>query len=65
MVPLPPLIADEPLGMAGLSYAGGLTVGVVADRDAVPDLPAFVAGAGAALRELGIPVLGIPVSTAA
>jgi hypothetical protein len=33
-----PLIANEPLGVGGLSYAGALTIGIAADRDASPDL---------------------------
>jgi hypothetical protein len=35
-----------------LSYAGTLSYAVVADRDSVPDLPAFVAGAQTGLVEL-------------
>ncbi|MGE5831174.1 MAG: hypothetical protein ACM30G_22835 [Micromonosporaceae bacterium] len=35
-------IANEPLGVAALSCAGQLNVGVVADRDAYPDLDVFV-----------------------
>jgi diacylglycerol O-acyltransferase / wax synthase len=43
--PVLPLIANEPLGVGALSYAGALNIGVVADQDAYPDLDAFVAGA--------------------
>jgi hypothetical protein len=50
--PVLPLIANEPLGVAALSYAGQLNIGVVADRDAYPDLDAFVAGACAELAAL-------------
>jgi hypothetical protein len=50
-----PLIANEPLGVGALSYAGTFNVGVVADRDAYPDLDVFAAGARAELHALGIP----------
>jgi diacylglycerol O-acyltransferase / wax synthase len=53
--PVLPLIADEPLGVGALSYAGRLAVGVVADRDAYPDLDIFVAGAREQLRAVGVP----------
>jgi hypothetical protein len=53
--PVLPLIADEPLGVGALSYAGQLAIGVVADRDAYPDLDVFVAGAREELRALGVP----------
>jgi hypothetical protein len=31
--PVLPLIANEPLGVGALSYAGALTIGIAADRD--------------------------------
>jgi diacylglycerol O-acyltransferase / wax synthase len=52
--PVLPLIANEPLGVGALSYAGALSIGVVADRDAYPDLDVFVAGAREELETLGI-----------
>jgi diacylglycerol O-acyltransferase / wax synthase len=52
--PMLPLIANEPLGVGALSYAGTFNVGVVADRDAYPDLNVFAAGAGAELHALGM-----------
>jgi diacylglycerol O-acyltransferase len=52
--PVLPLIANEPLGVGALSYAGALNIGVVADRDAYPDLDVFVAGARAELDMLGV-----------
>jgi diacylglycerol O-acyltransferase / wax synthase len=52
--PVPPLIANEPLGVGALSYAGALNIGVVADRDAYPDLDVFVAGAREELDTLGV-----------
>jgi WS/DGAT/MGAT family acyltransferase len=42
--PVLPLIANEPLGVGALSYAGALTIGIAADRDAYPDLDVFAAG---------------------
>jgi WS/DGAT/MGAT family acyltransferase len=51
--PVLPLIANEPLGVGALSYAGAFTIGVVADRDAYPDLDVFVAGAREELDTLG------------
>ena len=51
--PVLPLIANEPLGVGALSYAGTFTIGVVADRDAYPDLDVFAAGARKELHALG------------
>ena len=39
--PVLPLIANEPLGVGALSYAGALTIGITADRDAFPDVDVF------------------------
>lgn len=50
--PVLPLIADEPLGVAALSYAGGLAIGIVADTDAFPDLEVFAASVRGALSAL-------------
>jgi WS/DGAT/MGAT family acyltransferase len=52
--PVLPLVANEPLGLGALSYAGELNIGVVADRDTYPDLEAFVAGGCEELRALGV-----------
>jgi hypothetical protein len=52
--PVLPLIANEPLGVGALSYAGQFGIGVAADRDAYPDLDVFVAGAREELRSLGV-----------
>jgi diacylglycerol O-acyltransferase / wax synthase len=54
VVPVLPLIANEPLGVGALSYAGQFTIGVVADRDAYPDLDVFVAAAREELQTLGV-----------
>lgn len=53
--PVLPLIANEPLGVGALSYAGALTIGIAADRDAYPDLDILVAAMRAELRALGVP----------
>jgi diacylglycerol O-acyltransferase / wax synthase len=50
--PLLPLIANEPLGIGALSYAGGLYIGIVVDRDAVPDLNVLAAAIGEELLAL-------------
>jgi WS/DGAT/MGAT family acyltransferase len=50
--PILPLVADVTLGVGALSYAGQLAITVVADRDTIPDLDAFVTGAGEELRAL-------------
>jgi diacylglycerol O-acyltransferase / wax synthase len=50
--PLLPLIGKVPLGVGAISYSGQFTIGVVADRDACPDLEVFVAGAESELRTL-------------
>jgi hypothetical protein len=52
--PVLPLIANEPLGVGALSYAGGFNIGVVADRDAYPDLDVFAAGVREELHALGV-----------
>jgi WS/DGAT/MGAT family acyltransferase len=58
--PVLPLIANEPLGVGALSYAGQFDIGVVADRDAYPDLDVFVAGAREQLQRLGVPAHTTP-----
>ncbi len=58
--PVLPLIANEPLGVGALSYAGAFNIGVVADRDAHPDLDVFVAGAREELDKLGVSTHPIP-----
>jgi WS/DGAT/MGAT family acyltransferase len=54
VVPILPLIADEPLGVGGLSYAGQFVLGIVVDPHVYPDLPAFVDGGCELLRALGV-----------
>jgi diacylglycerol O-acyltransferase len=54
VVPLVPLVANEPLAVAALSYAGALTFGVVADRDAFPDLEVFATAMREELEALAV-----------
>jgi WS/DGAT/MGAT family acyltransferase len=53
--PLLPLVANEPLGVGALSYAGALTIGFAADRDAYPDLDILVGAMLDELEALGVP----------
>jgi diacylglycerol O-acyltransferase / wax synthase len=59
--PVLPLIANEPLGVGALSYAGSFTIGVVADRDAYPDLDTFAVGMREELHALGVPTHPTPI----
>jgi hypothetical protein len=61
--PVLPLIANEPLGVGALSYAGTFNIGVVADRDALPDLDAFAAGVREELHALGVPTIRTGVTS--
>jgi WS/DGAT/MGAT family acyltransferase len=54
--PVLPLIANQPLGVGALSYAGAFNIGVVADKDAFPDLEVLVAGVRDELDALAISV---------
>jgi hypothetical protein len=47
--------------VGALSYAGRFTIGVVADRDAYPDLDAFAAGLREELHTLGVPTHPTPI----
>lgn len=58
--PVLPLIANEPLGVGAVSYAGSFNIAVVADRDAYPDLGVFVAGAREELDALRVSAHPIP-----
>ena len=53
IAPLVPLAADHALGVAVLSYNGGVTFGLNADFDAVPDLDVLREGIRTELAELG------------
>ena len=50
--PLVPLAAEHAVGVAVVSYDGAVCFGVVADRDAVPDLDVLLDGMRAALDDL-------------
>jgi diacylglycerol O-acyltransferase / wax synthase len=58
--PVLPLIANEPLGVGALSYAGAFNIGVVVDQDAYPDLDVFAAGAREELDTLGASTHSMP-----
>jgi diacylglycerol O-acyltransferase / wax synthase len=51
--PVLPLIGNEPLGIGALSYAGTFSIGIVADREAFPDIGVFAAGVRDELHVLG------------
>ncbi len=50
--PLVPLAAEHAVGVAAASYDGNVFFGVVADRDAVPDLDVMLNALGASVGEL-------------
>ena len=49
---LVPLAAHHSIGVAILSYDGGVTFGIVADRDSVPDIDVLAAGIESSIDEL-------------
>ena len=52
IVPIVPLAAEHAVGIAVVSYAGGMTFGLCADRATVPDLEVLGDGIATSLREL-------------
>jgi diacylglycerol O-acyltransferase len=52
VVPIVPLASEHALGIAVVSYAGGMTFGVCADRGTVPDLDVLTDGIVTSLHEL-------------
>jgi len=52
VVPIVPLAAEHALGIAVVSYAGGMTFGLFADRATVPDLDVLRGGIVSSLRDL-------------
>ncbi|HME05057.1 MAG TPA: wax ester/triacylglycerol synthase family O-acyltransferase [Solirubrobacteraceae bacterium] len=50
--PLVPLAAEHAVGVAIVSYDGNVFFGVVADRDAIPDLDVMLNALGASVAEL-------------
>ena len=52
VVPIVPLAAEHAVGIAAVSYAGGVTFGLYADRAAMPDLDVLRDGLATSLLEL-------------
>ena len=52
LVPIVPLAAEHTIAIAAVSYAGGMTFGLYADRSAMPDLDVLRDGLATSLREL-------------
>jgi hypothetical protein len=52
IVPIVPLAAEHAVGIAVVSYAGGMTFGLCADRGTVPDLDVLEDGLRTSLLEL-------------
>ena len=52
VVPIVPLAAEHAIGIAVVSYAGGMTFGLCADRGTVPDLDVLADGIVTSLDEL-------------
>ena len=52
VVPVVPLAAEHAVGIAVVSYAGGMTFGLCVDRATVPDLDVLRNGVVSSLREL-------------
>jgi diacylglycerol O-acyltransferase / wax synthase len=52
VVPIVPLAAEHTVGIAAVSYAGGATFGLYADRATVPDLDVLRDGIVTSVREL-------------
>ena len=50
--PIVPLLGNQGLGVAALSYDGQLTLGVFSDPEAVPDVTVFCEGVSKVLEEL-------------
>jgi diacylglycerol O-acyltransferase len=63
--PVLPLIANEPLGVGALSYAGTLSIGISADRDAFPDFDVLATAMSDDLHELGVSADRLPAGRAA
>ena len=53
IVPIVPLVAEHALGIAAVSYAGGVTFGPYADRATAPDLDVLGDGVVTSVREMG------------
>ncbi len=57
MFPVVPIIGNETLNVAVLSYAGQLNLTAVADWDRCPDVEVFAQGVRSALDDFAGPVL--------
>ena len=55
IAPIVPLAAEHSVGIAAISYAGGATFGLYADRATVPDLDVLCDGIVTSLHELAAP----------
>jgi hypothetical protein len=55
--PVLPLVANEPLGVGAISYAGDLTIGITADPGVYPDLDALSGAIRDDLLSLGVATL--------
>lgn len=53
VMPLLPLVGNQPLGVGLVSYADTVGIGIAADRDAVPDIEVLAAGVRRELAALG------------
>jgi hypothetical protein len=62
VVPIVPLAAEHAVAIAAVSYAGGVTFGLYADRAAMPDLDVLRDGLVTSLLELA--ALAHPTATA-
>jgi hypothetical protein len=52
IVPIVPLAAEHAVGIAAISYAGGVTLGLYANRATVPNLDVLRDGIATSLHEL-------------
>jgi diacylglycerol O-acyltransferase / wax synthase len=65
IVPVVPLMANVPLVVAAVSYAGRYVIGVRTDSDAAPDVAVFMAGLRETLAALGVVGSDAPIRTSA
>jgi diacylglycerol O-acyltransferase len=65
LFPVVNLLGNQPLGVGALSYAGTFNIGVVADRDAYPDIDVFAAAVRDELHGLAVRSVSTSVAPAA
>jgi hypothetical protein len=58
--PVVPLVGNEGLAVAALSYNGALNLGILSDPTVCPDVPVFCRGATETFRDLVARSLGTP-----